>query len=207
MREDTLVKEFCYDDFKEFLKEEIRKKGLYKRIYAGSVIITGLAFFAAFGFGIAQAVIKEEFFYPAQLLAGLAFSFSLLIVVHELIHGVAYKMVGAKKVYFGAMLSKLIFFAASDQEKFNGVQFRFIALAPFISLLVAGVSGLLVVPQYFLFILTILFAHSFFCVGDFAVLNFMQQYELKKLYTYDSRSERKTYFYLREPIPSAYKVY
>ena len=207
MKERALIKEIRHEDFKEFMKEEIARDGFYKRAYSISLMLTGLAFFVAFGFGIAQAILKERLLYPLQLLAGLLFCFTLLIVVHELLHGIAYKLMGAKQVYFGAMLSQLIFYAGSDQEKFNGKQFRFIAIAPFVSILTAGLLSLLLLPQYFLFILTVLFAHSFFCVGDFAVLNFMQQYDLDEICTYDSRSEGKTYYYLEKPAPIVQPVH
>ena len=46
-------------------------------------------------------------------LAALTFSFSLLIVLHELFHGLAIKLTGAKKVNYGAYFRKFIFYKFS----------------------------------------------------------------------------------------------
>jgi hypothetical protein len=44
-------------------------------------------------------------------LAALIFSFSALVIIHELLHGAALKLTGAKHVTFGGYLKKFIFYA------------------------------------------------------------------------------------------------
>lgn len=195
MKEDILLKKIPHNEFKAFAKVELAKKRIYKHVFYTFFIISGFAFFAGLGYGGALFFIDEQIKYPIQIALGLIFCFTILIIVHELLHGLAYKLVGAKKVYFGAVLSQFIFYAGSDQEKFNGTKFRFVALFPFASILVLGLISLLLFPEYFLFTCTVLFMHTLFCSGDFAVMNFMQQYDLKQIYTYDSREKKETYFY------------
>ena len=194
--EHKLIMQVTHEDFKAFMKAQLKQKGFYKTAYTITLMVTGFLFFAAVGYAISVFAIAQEVAPLLQLATGLIFCFSLLIVLHELLHALAYKVVGAKKVYFGAMLSKFVFFAGSDQEKFNGTKYRFIALFPFLSITCAGLLLILFFPEYFLFSLTILFFHTLFCGGDFAVLNFIGKYDLRKFYTYDSRQTRETYFYL-----------
>lgn len=195
MEKDILLKKIGHDEFKTFAREQIAKEGFYKRVYSTFLFLSGFLFFACTGYGISLFILDEKITFPIQLATGILFCFTLLIVLHELLHGIAYKLMGAKKIYFGAILSQFIFYAGSDQERFDGRKFRFIALFPFVCILMLGLICLLLFPEYFLIILTVLFIHTIFCGGDFAVLNFMEQYKLSEIYTFDSREKRETYFY------------
>lgn len=171
------------------------KSGFYKRIFYSVFMVTGISFFASVGYGGTLFILENRITFPIQLIAGLVFCFTVLIIAHELLHGIAYKLVGAKKVYFGAILSQFVFYAGSDGENFSGREFRFIALFPFAVVFLLGAISLILFPEYFLGILTILFLHTLFCSGDFAVVNFMQQYDLNQIITFDSREKGETYFY------------
>lgn len=197
MNEDLLLEKVTHDEFKEFAKTELAKEGFYQKVYSITLILTSLSFCAGVGYGLALFFLSDQIFHLIHIVAGLAFCFTVLIISHELLHALAYKLVGAKQVYFGANLSQFLFYAASDGEKFSGRQFRFIALFPFLTVLAAGVVCLITLPQYFLFTLTALFIHSVFCGGDFAVLNYINQYDLDEVYTFDVKEKKETYFYQR----------
>src|SRR5699024_1558974 len=121
-------------------------------------------------------------------------TFRTLLILHELLYAVAYKIKGANNLYFGAQLSKFLFYAASDQERFTGEQFKFIALFPFVSVAVLAGFSLIIFPQYFQFIFTVLFIHQMFCGADFAVVSFLRKQGLTNVLTFDSREEETTYF-------------
>lgn len=200
MPKTDLPKKILHKEFKPFAKEALAQKGFFKTLFYGFLLITSLAFFVSLGYGGALVFLEGETTYLVQLSIGLLFAFTIMIVLHELLHGLAYKLVGAKKVYFGAILSQFIFYAGSDNEKFNGVQFRFIALLPFAIITALCFLALLFFSNYFLGILTVLFIHTLACGGDFAVVNFMQQYDLRRFHTHDSREEEVTFFYLEDPV-------
>lgn len=196
----NLPKQIPNKEFKAFAKEALAQKGFFKTLFYSFLLLTALAFFVSLGYGLALVFLDGKMTYLVQLFAGLLFAFTLMILLHELLHGLAYKLVGAKKVYFGAILSQFIFYAGSNNEKFNGVQFRFIALVPFAVISALCFCALLFFPDYFLGILTVLFIHTLACGGDFAVVNFMQQYDLRRFHTHDSREKATTYFYLEDTV-------
>ena len=122
----------------------------------------------------------------------------LLIPVHELVHALAYRILGAKKIKFGASLSQFVFYVTADKFVTGFHELTFIALLPFLML-----SGLLL-SLFFVFdawvsfsFLCALFAHGTMCIGDFAMLGFFLENEPSDLLTFDNVDEKKAYFYKR----------
>ncbi|RLD35672.1 MAG: hypothetical protein DRI73_02155 [Bacteroidetes bacterium] len=137
-------------------------------------------------------------FFGLSLLFGFLVLPVLLIPVHELIHILAYKVLGAKKIKFGADLSQFIFYVTADRFVTGFRELIFIALLPFFML-----SGLLL-SLFFVFdawisfsFLCALFAHGTMCIGDFAMLSFFLENEPSDLLTFDNVDEKKAYFYKR----------
>ncbi len=142
------------------------------------------------------------------VLAALAFSLTVLIVIHELLHGIAIKCTGAKKVNYGAYLRKFIFYAEADRHVLNKKQFAFIALSPFI---VVKISTLL--PGIFFFnhpsvyfMALVMCTHSLFCAGDIGLLSLFYQDKDCEIYTFDVKDEKKSYYYKRQKKGSFYKL-
>ncbi len=195
--ENQIIATVSHQEFKAFAKEQMAKEGGYKKFFTIALLVTAFGFSASAGYATVLFFVEDVWFYLLQIGLGFLFSLSLLLIIHELLHGIAYKIVGAKKVYFGAVLSQFVFYAGSDQEEFNGRKFRLIAIFPFAVITGLGLLSLLLFPQYFFFTLTALFFHTLFCSGDFAILNFMQQYDLDQIHTSDSKSKEETYYYLK----------
>lgn len=195
--ENQLITKVSHQEFKAFAKEQLDKEGGYKKIFTIALLLTAFGFSGSAAYATALFFFEDVWFYLLQIGLGFLFSLSLLLIIHELLHGIAYKIAGAKKVYFGAVLSQFVFYAGSDQEEFNGRQFRLIAIFPVSVITGLGLLSLLLVPQYLFFTLTVLFIHTLFCSGDFAILNFMLQYNLDEIYTTDSNAKEETYYYLK----------
>ncbi|MFN6091995.1 MAG: DUF3267 domain-containing protein [Bacteroidota bacterium] len=119
-----------------------------------------------------------------------------LIPIHELIHGLFYKLDGAAKVQYKANFRKFIFYAMSDQYVINFYSFVILAIAPFViinTLLIIGsitTSG----GWHFLFA-GALFMHTAGCAGDFALISYFLENDSKRLVTYDDISLGMSYFY------------
>lgn len=192
-----ILKKISHREFKEFAKTQLAKEGGYRRFFNIFLLVAAFSFSGSLGYAVALFFLEDVWFYLFQIGLGFLFSFSLLLVIHELLHGIAYKITGAKKVYFGAVLSQFVFYAGSDQEEFNGRQFRLIAIFPFAVITGSAILSLFLLPQYFFFTFTVLFIHTLFCSGDFAILNFMQQYDLDEIHTCDSKEKEETYYYLK----------
>lgn len=194
----TLLETISHDAFKEFAKDQLAKKGIYKKVYHAVLLISCGLLAAAAGFGAVLYFVEREASYLVQILLGLIFSLTLLIVIHELLHAAAYKLAGAKNVYFGAVLSKFVFFAGSDKEVFNGSRYKFIALFPFLCITICSLTGMIVWPEYLTFFITLVCIHTLFCGGDFAILNYIQQFDPRRIHTSDSREKKETYFFLKD---------
>jgi hypothetical protein len=134
------------------------------------------------------------------ILFGLFFSLSLLIVIHELIHGLALKLVGVPKVSYGGYIRKFIFYAEADLFVLNKRQFVFVALAPLVFVKVITLAGIIVCfydPVVSLFAL-VMGIHSFFCSGDIGLLSVFVRKDKAEVFTFDVKEIRKSYFYRRK---------
>lgn len=129
------------------------------------------------------------------LAMGIAFTF-LLIPVHEYIHALAYRSVGATHTSFDMYLRKFYFMAVADKFVASRKEFTIVALAPFVVISV-GLLGLLIVatPLQVFIIMGALFFHTAACSGDFGLLSFYNHNRQKNIFTYDDKTSRISYFY------------
>jgi hypothetical protein len=128
----------------------------------------------------------------------LLFSVTVLVVLHELLHAVAYWQSGVRKLKAGAIWRKFIFYVAADQQVVRYPVFRRVALAPFI-----GMNVLTIVPAALLwghpsvfFFLSLMCIHSLFCAGDIAMLSFYERHADLEIYNFDDLAQGKTFFYV-----------
>lgn len=194
----VLLNTVSHKDIKPFVKECLEVKGLYKTLYI-ILVFSSIAFLGGI---ITYTAIRfwrnDESYGLLQFISAFLFSVSALVVIHELIHALAYKLKGANHIYFGANLKKFVFYAASDGDIINGKDFKFVALAPFVVITAVNLVLIGFIPAYKLFFLTIIATHTMFCGGDFAMVNFISQYPLRKIFTFDVRQAKESYFYLSE---------
>lgn len=130
---------------------------------------------------------------------GLTIGFLPIIPIHEWIHGLAYKIVGAPSISYGGNLKQLYFYAVADLFVVDTKKFVFIALAPFVciscfAIALALTGGL----AYQWFGLGLLFIHTTACAGDFALLSFYDSHRPSNIYTYDDVANKISYFYARK---------
>jgi hypothetical protein len=130
-------------------------------------------------------------------LAALVFCFSVLIIIHELLHGIALKLAGAKRVTFGGYLKKFVFYAEADQFVINRRQFAFIALTPLFVVKLFALTGIILFfnqPALY-FLICVMSAHSMFCAGDIGLLSVFYQNTANEIYTFDEKEEKTSYFF------------
>ncbi len=134
-------------------------------------------------------IILHSFF---GLLLGMAF----VIPFHEGVHGLAYKMVGAKKIKFGMDIKQGIFFVTASRFVIGQKKFFFVALAPFVVLSAVFLTGFYLSSFYYKWLfVTALISHSSMCIGDFAFMSFFRENAGKELYTFDEPEKRLSYVY------------
>jgi hypothetical protein len=137
----------------------------------------------------------------AHLGLGFFVFFVVLIPLHELIHGLGYKLVGAKVVSYHADWRKLTFYAAADGFVASSREFCGVALAPFTILNAGLLLGYgLAEPPVDWVCLGALLLHTGGCAGDFALVNFCYRHRRQALVTYDDVRAAKSFFYARHPV-------
>ncbi|MDD3321150.1 MAG: DUF3267 domain-containing protein [Paludibacter sp.] len=191
-----------HKNLKEMLVKEITDNSGWSRV-ANMYQITGVLAFVLGGFkAFMPFFVHREAQYLIWLSYGLLFTFSFLIVFHELVHAAAYKLVGAKELSFGMDLKKFMFWVMADKQVLNYEQFKKVALAPAVIVAVLSIFGMVIfyTQPYFFFFLPIFAFHSLFCAGDFGLLCFFQNRPEQEIVTYDIKIEGKTYFYAKQNI-------
>ncbi|MFV0471667.1 MAG: metalloprotease family protein [Paludibacteraceae bacterium] len=128
---------------------------------------------------------------------GILFSATFLIAFHEIIHALAYKILGAKKLSIGVKLRKFIFFVMADKQVLDYRQFKKVALAPAIIIALITIAGMILTynQAMFYFFLSVFGVHSLFCGGDFGLLSYFENRKDREILTFDVKEEGKTYFY------------
>ncbi len=193
-----LLAQLNHHQIKEFVIDQLANNGKIIKIYMIYQILmiaTGMFFFT-------RSIVLAFQGSPVQLyfsLAALVFCFSVLIVIHELLHGIALKLAGAKRVTYGGYLKKFIFYAEADQFVINRKQFAFIALTPlFVVKLVTLIGIIFLFDQpVFYFLIFVMSAHSLFCAGDIGLLSVFYKIKNIEIFTFDVKAEKTSYFFKR----------
>lgn len=191
-----LVAELEHRQIKEFVIDQITTESKLIKgfmIYQGIMILVGL-FFATRPIVLAMRENPEPLFY---LLGAIVFTFTLLIIIHELLHLLALKITGAPKIKIGGYLKKFIFYAEADRHVLNREQFALVALTPLVVVKVITLIAIILTigEPAFYFWMFVMSAHSLFCAGDIGMLSFFDRYPDSKVYTYDVQEEKRSYFF------------
>lgn len=189
-----LVYELGFDDMVPFVLSQIKKKGFFSWLYLIANVLMLV---------IILLVLITTFFDHSpgwknlllQAVLGVFAGSILVIPIHELIHGLAYRILGSGKIIFGADLKQLIFFVTANQYVVSGRQVYLLALSPFVSInLLTIVATLILFPQWTLCAGFFLLSHNIMCIGDFAISNYVSRAE-GKIYNFDEPEKKMSYFF------------
>ena len=172
------------------------KQGFVSWFYFAVNVLVPAFFLLFLIWGLTEGMLKWGTIIK-QFIIGLMAGSILVIPPHEILHGVAYRILGAKKIRFGADMQQFIFFVTADRFPISGTQLHFLALTPFvvINAIVITVTAIYL-PQVTLFSATLLLSHNIMCIGDFAMVNYVLN-EKGELYSYDEIEHKKSYFFKR----------
>ncbi len=191
-----LIAQVNHHQIKEFVIERLTSEGKIIRIYMYYqifMIVVGMFFFTrsiVFAF-------KGDLVPLFYSMAALVFCFSALIVFHELLHGIALKLAGAKRIVFGGYLKKFVFYAEADRFVINRRQFLFIALTPLFAVKLITLTGIIIFFSHPILyaLIFVMSAHSLFCAGDIGLLSVFFQNSENEIYTFDVKEEKISYFF------------
>jgi hypothetical protein len=194
-----LLAEVSHDRLREFVLSQVRHEKVLIKVYS----IYQLLIMMLYVYILTRSIVLTFKGFPEPLytmIYALIFSFSILVMIHELLHAFAYLLAGARRISFGMNLRKFIFYALADQQVITKRAFQFVALAPFVLVKILCLIAVIIFfnETVLFFYLSVMCLHSLFCAGDMAMLAFYNLNSGKEIFNYDDKSERKTYFYVRK---------
>jgi hypothetical protein len=189
------VMELDFDEMIPFVLEHIKRKSLISLFYW----VINISFLIFIVYVIISGLLWNQLTWPViirQSLTGIIAGSILVIPVHELLHGIAYRILGARQIRFGADMQQFIFFVTADRYPVSGKELYFLALAPFIVINLVTVAIILLwFPGVILFSAFFLLSHNIMCIGDFAIVNSVLQGGAGRIFTFDEVENKKSYFY------------
>ncbi|MCG6191045.1 DUF3267 domain-containing protein [Maribellus maritimus] len=194
-----LLAKFNHQQIKDFVIQQLSNTNTkivrWYMIYQTLMVLLGLFFLTR------SVILAFQYnFLPLFFsIATLVFCVSVLIVIHELVHGIALKVTGAPKINYGGYLRKFVFYAEADEHVLNRKQFAFVALAPLVVIQFVTLFGILfsLNQSIFYFWIILMSAHSLFCAGDIGLLSLFSSDKNAEIYTFDVKEEKTSYYYKR----------
>ena len=193
----VLLDEMNHADVKPFVKKYITKGGGFSSVYYLSVFVSiSLLTFFCLKLHHSENYPVSRILFRVSL--GILLTFAL-VPIHEMIHGIAYKLLGAKNTSYDVHLKKFYFLAIADKFVTSRREFKIIALAPFliissVLLIASFVSG----DPWKITLFTTLLIHTIACSGDFALLSYFEFNKKKEVVTYDDKENKVSFFYGKE---------
>jgi len=93
-------------------------------------------------------------------------------------------------------LKQYLFYVTAHRYVATPLQFRIVAIVPFLLITIALVILILYLPGLWKWSMSLfLFVHTTMCAGDFALLNFYFIKKGKKIFTWDDADKKIAYFY------------
>jgi hypothetical protein len=162
-------------------------------VYQTLLVFSGLFF-------LTRALVlafRGEWSYFLFSAGAIVFSLTLLVLIHELLHAFALMMTGARRIRFGAVRGRFIFFAVAHLHVMGKKAYVLVALTPLVVVQVAAVAGTVfwLSDPFVYFFLILMSMHSLFCAGDIALITLFHRFSGREVFTYDNFTEKTSYFF------------
>ncbi|HEY3390542.1 MAG TPA: DUF3267 domain-containing protein [Prolixibacteraceae bacterium] len=193
-----LIIKLEHSNAKQFVKEQLRLKSkLTKRYlwyqFSMATLLTALIC-SGFILWYAKSAVPMLF-----IIGAILFSFTVLVLIHEMLHVLALLFLGFNKISLGGDIRRFVFYALADEQVLSRREFYILALFPLLIIKAVTVAAILFTiithsPWLWFWIITMAI-HSFFCAGDIGLISFFDHNPDKEVFTYDSKIEKSTYFF------------
>lgn len=193
-----LADELSHADLTPFLMQYVRRRGLLIWVWIAAIAFNVVLLAVSLAWHIALSTADFDTLAMAVLPAILLLV--ALIPMHEWLHGMAYQWAGAPKVSYIVNWKKLYVAALADRFVIGRRQFYIVALTPFtvVSAFLLIASSLIGEPFWQFTFLISLLLHSLSCLGDFAMINYMQLKSDQEVVTYDDNEKGMSYFWVKD---------
>jgi hypothetical protein len=184
---------FQHQDLVPFLKPYWSKINPWMVLYYVSFAFPLLVM----GYCVGQKMALQDWNFLPELdfSIGILFAF-LSIPLHEYLHGLAYRWVGAQDVSYRADWRRFQFLTLAGNFVANVREFTLVALFPFGVLTALALLAFGWLPFYP--VLGFIWMHSMACIGDFGLLSYCWEHRQHQLITFDDMDNQITYFYSKK---------
>jgi hypothetical protein len=204
-----LVESFTIDEMAQFL---VREAGIKTRTTAKAkqkktpgllltlvLAATGAGFGYLIGSAVGSADMEGALLAPGwQLLLAIPVFLIGWLPLHEAIHALFFKLLGAQKVGFGYTSKGMMVYAYSQRFVMTLRENALVAAMPFVIITSLLFLLIVLVPGLsFLWGITLLI-HTLGCIGDFILIRHAWKNRHRAMYTYDDLDEKRTYFFEKE---------
>jgi len=139
-----------------------------------------------------------------SMITGTLLGFVLLPValtpLHEAIHYIFLRIAGARDIRLGMDLRQGIIYLSAHRHVISKKSFRIIATSPFI--IVNLLLAVLIFASASIWLKWVLssalFMHATMCIGDLVLLGYMEEFNPRRVYTWDNVEAREAYFYVSQ---------
>jgi len=189
------ILEISHEELIVFVSDHIRPDNLPIRLfYLFNLPVLGYIFFKLYDI-IFIHPLNWIYLLSVILLSFILFAI-IVIPVHELLHALAFKILGANKVSIHAQWGRMLFYSIADKFVMNSREFIFLALTPFVLINLGLVFGIICLHGEFkVMAVVFLFFHLTGCIGDFALLGYLYKNRHQNILNYDDKELEKSYFY------------
>ena len=203
------VESFTIDEMPQFLAREAGfvkvpgpeksgKKGTPKWLLLGMLLFFGAAFGVLLGFSINNTISQSRVPVVGQLAMGVVGLFLVVLPLHEGIHALFFKILGARQVGFGYSKKGMMVYAYAQRFVMTLWENALVAAMPFILITIALVGLVMFLPGLKAAWIILLLLHTLGCMGDFILIAHAWKNRKTGMYTYDDLSEKRTYFFERQ---------
>lgn len=188
------LQDLDHDEMVPFLLENLKNRnpvnGAFKH---GTMLLIALILFVWIGRW------NTTYFFVG-LGAGILFTFTVGLILHELLHMLVYKLLGAKKTKLKPLWDQGAVAAVADHFVVSEKEFYWLAFTPFVVLTSAGLVALFMTTGWIFYGVSIfLVIHATACIGDFSLAGYMYEHRKEGIYTYDDVENDRSFFYKRNP--------
>lgn len=121
----------------------------------------------------------------------------VLLPLHELLHAIGYKLVGAHDIRWDYSRRMLAVWVIAHHYVADARAFAIVALAPFVVLNTVLIAAAFLWPGIAIYLLFVLLWHLHGSSGDWALLNFVWLHRARGFWTYDDADAGRSWFYGR----------
>lgn len=163
-----------HSDLKPFVQKMLEVKGLFRTLYLVFLLLTLICFIFYCAYQLVSSVILGETPFFLYQLVFVVITIPILLVTHEGIHALGMLIVGINKIKFGMSTRPLYFYVTAVSADISSSKFVLVAIAPFVIVSSIFLILIILLPNFSVTWISLLFIHTNGCAGDFGLLNYIQ---------------------------------